>query len=40
MSLYIPSELRKRVREHFGNRCAYCHTAEELSVAIFELEHI
>ena len=40
MSVYIPAELRRQVREHFGNRCAYCHTAEDLTVAMFELEHI
>jgi hypothetical protein len=28
------------VREHFASRCAYCLTAEDLTVAIFELEHI
>jgi hypothetical protein len=40
MSVYISAELRRQVREHFANRCAYCHTAEELTVAIFEVEHI
>jgi len=40
MSAYISVELRRQVRELFANRCAYCHTAEDLTVAIFELEHI
>ena len=40
MSIYVPSELRKRVRDHFDNSCAYCQTAESLTVAIFEIEHI
>lgn len=40
MSRYIPSELRQRIREQFSDRCAYCHTYEHLTVAIFEVEHI
>jgi hypothetical protein len=32
--------VRRRVSEHFGHCCAYCHTAEQLTVAIFEFEHI
>jgi len=40
MKVYIPVELQRRVREHFVNCCAYCRTAEELTVAIFEFEHI
>ena len=40
MSAYIPVELRNQIREQFANRCAYCHTAEYLTVAIFEIEHI
>jgi hypothetical protein len=40
MKIYIPVELQRRVREHFMNCCAYCGTAEELTVAIFEFEHI
>jgi hypothetical protein len=39
-SVYIPIALRQRVRERFANCCAYCCTAEELTVAIFEIEHI
>ncbi|MEM9215998.1 MAG: HNH endonuclease [Cyanobacteria bacterium P01_F01_bin.150] len=40
MSAYIPVALRNRVREHFQNLCAYCHTAESLAVTTFEIEHI
>lgn len=40
MSRYISAELRRRVREYFSERCAYCHTAERLTVVTFELEHI
>lgn len=40
MSVYIPVELRRQVRAHFANRCAYCQTAEVLTVATFEIEHI
>jgi len=40
MSVYISVELERRVRERFGNCCAYCRTAEDLTVAIFEIEHI
>lgn len=40
MSVYIPADLRRQVRMQFANCCAYCHTAEHLTVAIFEVEHI
>lgn len=40
MSEYISAELHRRVREHFSDCCAYCHTAEHLTVVTFELEHI
>ncbi|MGB0561083.1 MAG: HNH endonuclease [Spirulinaceae cyanobacterium] len=40
MSAYIPTELRDRVRRHFQNLCAYCHTAQSLAVTNFEIEHI
>jgi hypothetical protein len=40
MSVYISVELQRQVREHFANCCAYCRTAEDLTVAIFEFEHI
>ena len=40
MSLYLPADLRRRVRDRFANCCAYCRTAEDLTVAIFEFEHI
>jgi hypothetical protein len=40
VSAYIPAALRREVAEFFGNVCAYCRTAENLSVAIFEIEHI
>ncbi|MUG91631.1 HNH endonuclease [Scytonema sp. UIC 10036] len=40
MSIYIPVELQKRIRNHFVNCCAYCRSAEALTVTIFEFEHI
>lgn len=40
MSVYLSADLRRRIRDHFANCCAYCHTAEDLTVAIFEFEHI
>ena len=40
MSVYISVELQRQVRERFANCCAYCRTAEELTVTIFEFEHI
>lgn len=40
MSVYIAAKLRRRVRARFANCCAYCRTAEDLSVSIFEFEHI
>lgn len=40
MSVYISTELRRQIRERFANCCAYCQTAESLTVAIFEIEHI
>ena len=40
MSVYISTEIRRRVRERFADCCAYCRTAERLTVAIFELDHI
>jgi HNH endonuclease len=40
MSVYIPVELRHQLRQRFRDCCAYCRTAENLSVVIFEMEHI
>jgi hypothetical protein len=40
VSVYISVQLRSRVRTHFKDRCAYCRTPEDLTVAIFEFEHI
>lgn len=40
MSVYIPVELQRQIRAHFANYCAYCLTAESLTVTIFEFEHI
>jgi hypothetical protein len=40
MSVYVSVELRRQVSERFTDCCAYCHTAENLTVAIFEVEHI
>ena len=40
MSAYIPVELQRQVRDRFANCCAYCCTAEALTVSTFEFEHI
>ncbi len=40
MSQYVSVELRRAIRKQFQNCCAYCETAEHLTVAIFEVEHI
>jgi hypothetical protein len=40
MSVYIPVVLRQQIRDQFAHCCAYCQTAEQLTVAIFEIEHI
>ncbi|AFY49720.1 restriction endonuclease [Nostoc sp. PCC 7524] len=40
MSVYIPAELQRKIRAKFANYCAYCHTAEYLTVTTFEFEHI
>ena len=40
MKVYISVDLQRQVRDRFANCCAYCRTAEVLTVAIFEYEHI
>jgi len=40
MSVYISAELRRRLRQRFADCCAYCRTAENLTVVTFEIEHI
>ncbi len=40
MSVYVSRELQRRVRSQFRDCCAYCRTAEHLSVVAFEIEHI
>lgn len=40
MSAYVSTQLRRRIRAHFRDHCAYCHTPEALTVVIFEIEHI
>ena len=40
MSAYIPVELQRQIRDRFFNTCAYCHTAEALTVTTFEFEHV
>ncbi|WP_202921808.1 HNH endonuclease [Anatilimnocola aggregata] len=32
--------MRRQIREHYGGCCAYCRSAEDLTVSIFEIEHI
>lgn len=39
-SSYIAIELRQKVRVFFEACCAYCHTPESLTIAIYEIEHI
>lgn len=40
MSAHVPLALQRRIREHFHSCCAYCRTAEALTVVTFEIEHI
>lgn len=40
MSVYISVELQQKNRDHFGECCAYCQTAEFLTATTFEFEHI
>lgn len=40
MSTYIPIELQRKIRATFADNCAYCQSAELLTIAIFEIEHI
>ncbi|MGB8698840.1 MAG: HNH endonuclease signature motif containing protein [Thermosynechococcaceae cyanobacterium] len=40
MSAYVSVELQRRIRTYFANCCAYCRTAESLTVTTFEFEHI
>lgn len=40
VSIYIPVDLQTQIRDRFANCCAYCRTAESLTVTIFEFEHI
>ncbi|WP_017298892.1 HNH endonuclease [Nodosilinea nodulosa] len=40
MSAYISSALQRQIRDRFANCCAYCRTAEALTVTTFEFEHI
>lgn len=40
MSVYIPIELKRQIRDRFGDCCAYCQTAEFLTAMAFEFEHI
>jgi len=40
VSIYIAVELKNKIRSHFADLCAYCRTAEALTVTTFEFEHI
>lgn len=40
MSVYIPVEVKREIRNYFADCCAYCRTAEALTVTNFEFEHI
>ncbi|MFM2060517.1 MAG: hypothetical protein RLZZ507_187 [Cyanobacteriota bacterium] len=40
MSVYISVELQTKIRHCFSDCCAYCRTAEYLTVTTFEFEHI
>jgi len=36
----IPDKVRQRVRDHFGDRCAYCRSPQSLVPAPLEIDHI
>lgn len=40
MTVHIPADLQRKIRIRFSNRWGYCQTPEDVSVAIFEFEHI
>ena len=40
MSAYVPVDLQREVRAQFADCCAYCRTAEALTVVTFEYEPI
>jgi hypothetical protein len=40
VSAYISSSLQEQIRQRFAHCCAYCRTAERLTVTTFEFEHI
>jgi hypothetical protein len=40
VSAYVPTALRRQIRAQFAHHCAYCQTAESLTVAMFEIDHI
>ena len=40
MSVYIPDELRARIVEADGNRCAYCQTSEVNSGIPLSIDHL
>jgi hypothetical protein len=40
VSTYVPAALRRQIRARFADHCAYCQTAEALTVATFEIDHI
>jgi hypothetical protein len=37
---YLSTTLKAQLRIHFSYTCAYCHSPEFLSNAIFEFDHI
>jgi hypothetical protein len=40
VSVYIPVDLQRQIRDRFAGCCAYCRSAEALTASIFEFEHI
>ncbi|MBL8872292.1 MAG: HNH endonuclease [Planctomycetaceae bacterium] len=40
MSEHIPLAIRREIREHYFQCCAYCQSSEALTVVTFEVEHI
>lgn len=40
MSEHIPLALRREIREHYLQCCAYCQSSKALTVVRFEVEHI
>ena len=40
MSVYIPDDVKERVRQQAGNRCGYCRSRQEYVLGFLEIDHI